>query len=68
MKTPNKEPSNCPKCGANMKTGYGCGEYRILRIGVQGWSLCGYRKMQDGYEKVFLGGNRDVLEDGGNCK
>ena len=68
METPNKEPSNCPKCGAKMKTGYACGEHFIFPIGIKGCSICGNRRMRSSEEQVLLEWESDVLWYMENCK
>lgn len=68
METPNKEPSNCPKCGAKMKYSYACGEYFIFPEGHKGCSWCGNRKMYATEEQLLYEWEKDVLWYMENCK
>lgn len=68
MKTPNKEPSNCPKCGAKMKYSYACGEYFIFPESHKGCSWCGNRQMYATEEQLLYEWEKDVLWYMENCK
>lgn len=68
MESENKQPSNCPKCGAKMKYSYACGEFFIFPVGIKGCSWCGNRKMYATAEQLLYEWEKDVLFYMKNCK
>lgn len=68
MESKNKQPSNCPKCGAKMKYSYACGEYFIFPESHKGCSWCSRRKMRASEAQLLLEWEQDVLWYMENCK